>query len=223
MSHSKQPQQRSTPEETFKQLAIDFEFEQKVADHILSKKIKTLKDFRDRFPATTGEDEIKTFIGEIRELPDPGLQTSKLRQAWAAVSDHLEAIANRPDIGEAELEDMLKGEDLDNRKKNFWIRYKCDFASEEYPADSLISRVARECQKRMLLVYDIATVRNLLFQITTHKKKKQAVPGADLWTHDNHEVRAPPKDWIQYLSKLYTYLLALAIAGCLPVSSAPSA
>ena len=214
-----------TPKETFAQLAKDFDFDPRISNLILAKKMTSLRDFRFWFSGKDGEDEIKSFVAEIREIQeDPDthkLQTSKLRQAWASVHDFLKKQHDTPKPGEAELEDMLQSDDLEGRKKAFWTRCKSDFAYEEYPADQLISRVARETQKRMLLVYDIALVRNLLFQITTHKKKKQAVPGADLWTHDNHEARSPPRDWLQYLSKLFTYLLALAIAGCQPVHGCP--
>ena len=211
--------------ETFAQLAKDFDFDARISNLILAKKMKSLRDFRFWFSGKDGEDEIKSFVAEIREIQeDPDthkLQTSKLRQAWASVHDFLKKQHDTPKPGEAELEDMLQSDDLEGRKKAFWTRYKSDFANEEYPADQLISRVARETQKRMLLVYDIALVKNLLFQITTHKKKKQAVPGADLWTHDNHDTRSPPRDWLQYLSKLFTYLVALAIAGCQPVHGCP--
>ena len=213
-----------TPKETFAQLAKDFDFDPRIANLILEKKMTSLRDFRHWFSEKDGEEEIKNFVAEIREIQEKPeeakLQVSKLRQAWTSVSDFLKKRQDTPKK-EEELEDMLQSEDLEGRKKAFWTRHKSDIANEEYPADTLISRVARETQKRMLLVYDIALVRNLLFQITTHKKKKQAVPGADLWTHDNHEARSPPRDWLQYLSKLYTYLLALAIAGCQPVHGCP--
>ena len=223
MSVTPTPSDKGSPEETFRQLATDFELDKAVYEYILLKKMKTLRDFRFWF---SSEDECKTFMAEIRgvQAEDQQLQTSKLRQAWHAVKSYIDLMQKDKSAGtEAELEDMLKAEDLERRKTNFWQRHKSDVANEVYPADTLISRAAREMDKRMLLVYDVSVVRNLLYQITTHKKKKQAVPGADLWTHDSHEVRTPPRDWFQYLEKLQTYLLALAIAGCNPVPGAPAA
>ena len=215
------PVEKGTPFETFTKLAEDFSLEKAVIDYMMVKKMKTLRDLRFWF---SNEDEIKFFMAEINGVgkEDKELQVSKLRQAWSAVKQYVDLLQKDKSAGlESELDDMLSPQDLETRKVNFWQRHKMDVANEIYPADQLISRAAREMEKRMLLVYDVSVVRNLLYQLTTHKKKKQAVPGADLWTHDIHEIRTPPQDWYQYLEKLLTYLMALAIAGCKPMRDAP--
>ena len=175
------PQEKGTPEDTFKQLCSDFELEKGIYEHIMAKKMKTLRDFRFWFD---DEKQHTSFVAEIRAIDDKDkqLQVSKLRQAWTAVKDYLADLQKeKASIGTAELEDMLGAADLERRKSNFWRRHKEDWANEVFPADTLISRGAREMERRALLVYDAAMVRNLLHQITTHKKKKkQAVPGADL-------------------------------------------
>jgi len=215
------PVEKGTPFETFTKLADDFGLDKEVVEYMLLKKMQTLRDLRFWF---SNEDEIKLFMAEITKVKDDdqNLQVSKLRQAWAAVKMYVDLLQKDKSAGvESELDDMLSPQDLETRKTNFWQRHKMDVANEIYPADQLISRAAREMEKRMLLVYDVSVVRNLLYQLTTHKRKKQAVPGADLWTHDIHEMRTPPQDWYQYLEKLMTYLMALAIAGCNPVRDAP--
>jgi hypothetical protein len=41
------------------------------------------------------------------------------------------------------------------------------------PADSLVSRCSREMSKRMLTVYNVHGVKNLMHQITSNKKRKK--------------------------------------------------
>ena len=137
--------------------------------------MKTLRDFRFWFE---DEKEHSTFVAAIRAIKeeDRALQVSRLRQAWTAVKDFFAGVQKeKAAIGTAELDDMLSAQDLEKRKCNFWKRHKEDWANEVYPADALISRAAHEMEKRSLLVYDVAMVHNLLHQIITHKKKKQAV------------------------------------------------
>ena len=163
------PQEKGSPEETFKQLCHDFDLDKAIYDHIIAKKMKTLRDFRFWFE---DEKEHVTFIAAVRAIKDEDrqLQVSKLRQAWTAVKDFLaEAQKERASIGIAELEDMLGAADLERRKTNIWKRHKEDWANEIYPADIMISRAAREMERRALLVYDVAMVRNLLHLIpATH-------------------------------------------------------
>ena len=47
-----------TPKETFAQLAKDFDFDARISNLILAKKMKSLRDFRFWFSGKDGEDEI---------------------------------------------------------------------------------------------------------------------------------------------------------------------
>lgn len=87
--------------------------------------------------------------------------------------------------------------------------------------DTTISRVAREVQKRMLCVYNIWQVKTLQFQLTTSQKKRKLSEGLFIEEGDDEEVVAHDVD--NYLDKLFTLLLAYAMAGCTGVTGAPEA
>ena len=113
------PSEKEAPEDTFKQLASDFDLSKEVLAHMLLKKMKTLRDFRFWF---SNEDECKTFVAEIRgiDTDDKPLQVSKLRQAWASVKNYIDFLQKDKSAGAgAELEDMLSAQDLETRKTNF--------------------------------------------------------------------------------------------------------
>ena len=79
------------------------------------------------------------------------------------------------------------------------------------PADTLISRVRREMTKRLLMTFNIASVKTLNYQITTTRKRRKL---ADALYFDVDDERLHhPQDTFQYLEKLKVYLLALAYAG----------
>ena len=67
----------------------------------------------------------------------------------------------------------------------------------------------------------MAFVKSLMYQITSIKNRRK-VEG-DFWTNDEAVPGEPFKDWIQYLDKLFTYLLALASSGVVALPGAPAA
>ena len=81
--------------------------------------------------------------------------------------------------------------------------------------------MAREVQKRMLCVYNIWRVKTLQFQLTTSQKKRKLSEGLFIEEGDDEEVVAHDVD--NYLDKLFTLLLAYAMAGCTGVTGAPEA
>ena len=92
--------------------------------------------------------------------------------------------------------------------------------AEISPSDQLLSRCYREMEKRFLTVYDMWKVKTLLHQVMTTKKRKQV--GTDLFTfEDDTEAMPETHGCVQYLALLYTYLLALSIAGSTTVEGAP--
>ena len=108
-----------------------------------------------------------------------------------------------------------------SHKQQFWRRYKMRFPPEIHPADTTISRVAREMQKRMLCVYNIWRVKTLQFQLTTSQKKRKLSEGLFIEDDEDEEVVAHDVD--NYLDRLFTLLLAYAMAGCAGVTGAPDA
>ena len=80
------------------------------------------------------------------------------------------------------------------------------FPPEVHPADTTISSVAREIQKRMLCVYKIWRVKAFQFQLTTSQKKRKLSESLFIEEGKDEEVVAHDVD--KYLDRLSTLLLA---------------
>ena len=206
------PMERGEVGETFKALATQFRLNEETVALIKDNKIETLNDLRFMF---ANENEVESFIAKSKQLPEPALMTSRLRQAWHAIRQQATLReADRNKVDTADLDDMLDDTQLNDVKQSFWRRYKVRYPPEVMPADSLVSRCSREMSKRMLMVYNVNGVKNLMHQITTSKKRKKL--GTDLYI-EQEEIVNDSVDAAQYLDRLYTYLLALAMAGAEPL------
>ena len=95
------------------------------------------------------------------------------------------------------------------------------YSPEIHPADTTISRVAREIQKRMLCVFSIWKVKSLEFQLTTSQRKRKV--GDSLYVEEGEDEETCAHDVDHYLDKLCTLMLAYAMAGCIRVTGAPDA
>ena len=159
----------------------------------------------------TNEKEVATFLAKASGIPNLGIMTARLRAAWYEVSQHtltLLADETRSDI--ASLDDMLDDRQLDSMKQDFWERYKMVYPPEVMPADSLISRCYNEISRRRLSICDIHGVNNLAHQATSIMEIEEAAASS----HGEQSKRNKSgMDAAQYLDKLHTYLLALALAG----------
>ena len=214
------PIDRGSKEATFAALATDFSFDDKVKALFLNGKMENLEDFRYYF---ANEKEIDAFIAVEKSLegPEQKLQISRVRRAWTAVRQNGLRKENRNTVSTvAQLDDLLEEGTLREVKVQFWKRYKAKYPVEATPSDQLLSRCYREMDKRLLTVYDVWKVKNLLHQVMTTKKRKQV--GTDLYTFEDeeesaHDIRSVDK----YLSNLHTYLLALSVAGSNKVQGSP--
>ena len=187
--------------------------------YIKERKIETLNDLRFLF---ANESEVATFLSKQPKIPDMELMTSRLRAAWHAIRQQaLLRETDKSKVDTADLDDMLDDSQLNDAKQSFWKRYKARYPPEIMPADSLVSRCSREMSKRMLMVYNVNGVKNLMHQITPSRKRKKL--GTDLFT-EQEEAIDDSLDANQYLDRLHTYLLALAlaVAGALTSTEAVS-
>ena len=145
------------------------------------------------------------------------LQMARVRRAWSAVRLYLQqAGQDRSKVALADLDSMLGDSELRDVETAFWQRYKLRFPSEVHPSDTVVSRVSRELAKRMLCVFNIWKVKNLQFQLTTVQKKRKL--GDNLYTDEAETEELVSKDAETYLHKLYTLMLAYALAGAGPLT-----
>eukprot|EP00435_Cladocopium_sp_Y103_P059982 s497_g21.t1 len=219
MEIDKVPVDKGTGPDVLKKLGDNFGWEEEVVQALITLGIENLHEFR--FLWAT-EVAIETWIGKLGLGDKALLQTARVRRAWAAVSLYYRQVEqDRSKVQLSDLDTMLGETELRDTKQQFWRRYKLRFAPEVHPADTTISRVTREIQKRMLCVYGVWTVKTLQFQLTTSQKKRKV--GDSLFVEENEEEEACTHDYEHYLDKLYTLLLAYAMAGCAGVTGAPEA
>lgn len=215
------PIDKGSKEETFTDLAKDFNFDDKVKDLFLKGPMQNLQDLRYYFAT---ESDIDSFVAAETSLKDAALriQIARVRRAWAAVRLHGTQKENRNNISSvAQLDDLLEEGTLREVKVNFWKRYKLKYPSEVWPADQLLSRCYREMDKRLLTVYDIWKVKTLLHQVMSTKKRK--LVGTDLYTFEDEPETIPDSHVVdKYLSSLHTYLLAMSVAGSSKAHNAPA-
>ena len=135
------------------------------------------------------EQAIETWIGKLGLGDKALLMTARVRRAWAAVGLYYRQVEqDRSKIALSDLDTMLGETELRDTKQQFWRRYKMRFPPEIHPADTTISRVAREMQKRMLCVYNIWRVKTLQFQLTTSQKKRKLSDGLFIEEGEDEEV-----------------------------------
>jgi len=170
------------------------------------------------------EKEIDAFVATEVALKgqEQRLQVTRVRHAWTAVRQNGLRKESRNTVSPvAELDDLLEEGTLREVKVQFWKRYKVKYPVEVIPSDQLLSRCYREMEKRLLAVYDVWKVKNLMHRVMTTKKRKQV--GTDLYTFEDEAETMPEVRGVEkYLAMLHTHLLALATAGSNKVSGAPS-
>ena len=200
--------EKSDSEKTMKALQDQFKLSPEVMAAFKASKVDTLTELRFIF---ANEEEAGAYVKAIRDLADVGVMVARVRHMWHAIRRQAsvrESCKSRLD--EADLDDMLDDKELVDAKNAFWRRHKLRFPPEIMPADSLVSRCSREMSKRMLMVFNVHTAKNLKDQVTTSKKRKRLA--ADLYT-EQEEVVEDARDASEYLDKLTIYMLALAVAG----------
>ena len=70
------------------------------------------------------------------------------------------------------------------------------------------------------MVFNISMIKTLLWQITTAPKRRKLAEG--IYAEETDESPVKAYDAVSYLSQLWTYLMALAIAGVKARSDAPA-
>ena len=218
MASEPKPVQKATREETFKCLAQDFGLDEKILKKMVDSSMQNLEEFRFYF---VQESEVATWISDVDLGQEKRINEARLRRAWHAVKQLAtlrEADRTRSDT--ADLDDMLDEVSLRDAKAEFWKRYKLRFPAEITPSDSMVSRCHREMGRRMLMVFNVWQAKSLMHQVTSSQKKRKIAES--LFVVDAVEEEAPQRTVDQYMDQLYTYLLALAIAGAQKAPGCPT-
>ena len=212
-------------EATFNDLADTFTLDDKVKDLFLKGPMENLQDFRYYFAE---KEEIETFVAATlgTEILNSIQWRDKCRywQLWdqiGRVTDAWRTIrricwANENHSADASME-ANKSTDVHTLRAaelQFWKRYKTKHPMEVSPSEHLLSLCHRQIEERLLTVQDMKTVRTMAHQVAARIKKQhgRAEQAEETSNADGVE---------RYMAKLYTYLLALGIAGSGKVQGAP--
>ena len=191
----------------FLDLAARFEFKVEIVEEILKAGVRSLSDFR-YYPADNAE-LVQAFVVPCK-FDDERLQGARLKSAWNSVV-RAEKASEVPgaDI-QLDEEELLPSNQLNSLKELHYARYHLRFAPEVAPGDRLITKLSRALTKNSLEVYQIPQVKNLMAQ--RHDPPKRRKIAQNLWLTGEEE-EPTQTDSAGYMERLWTYLIALSIAG----------
>ena len=146
---------REAADQLFTLLCNAFRLDPKVATHLVSVAgLESLDDFTHFF---TSELEVETkVIEKIEDLSFPGIQASRLRQAWAAARQAatISDARKKRGIEDDDFDSLLPNSDLRDIRAKFYARYRLGFGVKTEPCDLLVSRISKELSRRLLQARD---------------------------------------------------------------------
>lgn len=197
-------------------LGIAYEIHSEVVDYL-----KTVEGFVEDFVCYFDglAQDVNNIVAQDRPLDhrgddnflDKGIAAPRIQQDRTGIRKESAGLnmVHRPE-DEAVLSEPLPVGAIQFLKQVHWRRHKIRFPADIMCADMLISRLARELNKRALQVYPMSEVCTLTHQNTSHAKKRKL--DTDRYTsRTSGQVAA--LDYESYLDQLFTYLLALSHAG----------
>ena len=212
-------------EATFTVLADAFNLDDKVTDLFLKGPMENLQDFRYYFAE---KEEIETFVAAT--LGAEIMNSSQWRdkdhywQLWAQIERVIDAwgtirricCANENHSANAPMDanKSIGIHTLRAAELRYWKRYKTKHPMEVSPSEHLLSLCHRQIEERLLTVQDMGEVRTMAHQVAAKIKKQHGRAEQAEETSNANGVE-------KYMAKLYTYLLALGIAGSDKVQGAP--
>ena len=201
------PAASTAQKQIFLDLAARFEFKVEIVEEILKAGVRSLSDFR-YYPADNAE-LVQAFVVPCK-FDDERLQGARLKSAWNSVV-RAEKASEVPgaDI-QLDEEELLPSNQLNSLKELHYSRYHLRFAPEVAPGDRLITKLSRALTKNSLEVYQIPQVKNLMAQ--RHDPPKRRKIAQNLWLTGEEE-EPTQTDSAGYMERLWTYLIALSIAG----------
>ena len=106
-----------------------------------------------------------------------------------------------------DLDSLLPQSDLDDMENRAWKRYKVSFSPEREPCDALVSRIAKELDKRLLCFKELQKVKSRAFE--QDAKRRRTKVGDIEFIHDEPEDEEVDTESLGgFLSKLWILMLA---------------
>ena len=148
----------------------------------------------------------------------------RVARAHKAFQDATEAARKQKAQGEdnSDLNVLLDPKDIKEMITRFWRKHKIKFPSDQMPGDLLLSRVAREMERRFFHITNIMKVKGVDVERRGQTKKKE-IGGGLQYTATAEEVDVDrPETVTAYLAAMAMYMLALAIWGSKPRDPQPA-
>ena len=205
----------------FAELGKKFDLEDKVVTWLTSKSglgARTLDDF---LFSCHDSKELKSLAREA-DPENELMAVSRLRQAWHALKRSRDAADEVKRVGEdtTDLDELLPSAVLDDIESRHWNRYKMTWPPDMSPADTVVSRIVRELDKRTLGVREVFKIRTQAQQQRGMRKRTKLANGIEMLSAEaeEQEVRHTTQN---YLAGLHTLLIAYSKAGSKPRADAP--
>ena len=205
----------------FADLGKQFDLEDKVVTWLTSRTglgARTLDDF---VFSCADPKEVKALAREAS--PENELMAvSRLRQAWHALKRSRDAADEVKRVGQdtSDMDELLPSAVLDDIESRHWNRYKMTWPPDMSPADTVVSRIVRELDKRTLGVREVFKVRTQAQQQRGMRKRTKLANSIEMLSAEaeEQEVRHTTQN---YLAGLHTLLIAYSKAGSKPRADAP--
>ena len=120
-----------------------------------------------------------------------------------------------------DMDGLLTASVLDDIEARHWARYKMTWLPEIAPADTLISRIVRELEKRTLSVQMVLKVRTQAHQQRDVRRRTRVAEGLEMVSAAVDRDAAPSLH--NYVTNLLTLLIAYSKAGSKLRADAPTA
>ena len=218
--------QPPTVQEQFEEVAKKYRWTDIVRDFMTKSDglgAASLDDFT--FSVAT-EAEIKTLV-ETMGISDKAellQQTGRVRQAWYALRKAKadEEVIKARGRDDTDLDKLLPQPDLDQIADRFYARYRIHYPPFIAPSDLTISRIVREVSKRALTTREIWKVKTQAQMLKAERRKEQISDGAQILYGEAADDVKETQNVPAYLNKLFTLMLAYAMAGSTPVKNPTS-
>ena len=112
------------------------------------------------------------------------------------------------------MDDLLATSVLDDIEARHWSRYKMTWPPDIAPADTVISRIVRELEKRTLSVREVLKIKTQAHQQKAVTKRTKVAVGLDMVSSSADQASSPTLH--NYLSNLLTLMIAYSKAGSKP-------
>ena len=209
--------------QAFEELAVQFGLEPSFAEWAVDPQGLGAASVNDFIFAADGEAGIGALVNTIPNVANKLLMTSRLRQTWRALRDATEAqeALKRKRVDDTDLDALLQQQVLDTLQDQFHARYHLTLPPHLAPADALVSRLAKELEKRVLSVRDVWKSRNQEHQLRRQKRRTALTDSLTLVQDEADDDPQVPHTVQCYLELLQTLLFAYSIAGVTRLPNAP--